>query len=112
MKKGITAIIVIAIIIVLIVLATKNKSKDTAVEIIPQPTQNETPNLPNNPPTQSESTDTVTTTPVTHTVSYGSTGFSPSSLTIKAKTIAAIETGQLHRGTESGCLTKHHITGA
>ena len=68
MKKGIIAIIVIAIIIVIIVLATKGKNKDTAVEIIPQPTQNETPNLPNNPPTQTESENTTLNTPTTNKI--------------------------------------------
>ena len=84
MKKGLIAILAVAIIIVLIVLATKSKDKDATVEIIPQPTENETPSLPNNPPTQTEPENTTLNTPTTHTVSYGSTGFSPSSLTIKA----------------------------
>jgi plastocyanin len=84
MKKGIITILVIAIIIVLIVLAARNNNKDAAVEIIPQPTENETPSLPNNPPIQTESENTTLNTPTTHTVSYASTGFSPSSITIKA----------------------------
>lgn len=85
MKKPIIIVLVLAIIIILIILATKGNNKDASVEIVPQTSQNEAPSLPNNPPTQSESTDTASdTATTTHTVSYSSTGFSPSSITIKA----------------------------
>lgn len=90
MKKGIIAIIIVAIIIILIVLVTKNKAKDTGVEVIQPTTQNDQPNLPDNTPIQNTNSTTTTNTsvslnttvPITHTITYTSSGFDPSTTTI------------------------------